>query len=200
MRKALERHEGTAVLERCSTLAAVGQALLAGEHDVASQLLGDHYPFVRAAAIERKYTALESTRVFVRDGFIDRYSGARLIYPPALRLISDALPAEFPYHLHWKTDRTHPAYYELAATIDHLIPVTRGGPDDEPNWVTTSMARNSAKMNWSLDELGWTLHPAGRFEDWDGMLGWFVDYVAAKPELRSQAWVRQWSTAAAGAL
>jgi HNH endonuclease len=54
-----------------------------------------------------------------------------------------------------------PAFWEVGATIDHVVPVTRGGADDESNWVTTSMARNSAKMNWTLEELGWTLHPPG---------------------------------------
>ena len=40
-------------------------------------------------------------------------------------------------------------------TIDHVIPVARGGADDESNVVTTSMLRNSAKSNWLLDEVGW---------------------------------------------
>ncbi|MFF0818704.1 HNH endonuclease [Rhodococcus sp. NPDC003318] len=50
--------------------------------------------------------------------------------------------------------QTHFAYWELFPTIDHIVPVTRGGADDESNWVTTSMLRNSAKAHWTLDELG----------------------------------------------
>ena len=46
-------------------------------------------------------------------------------------------------------------YWELIATIDHYLPVTRGGVDAPPNWMTTSQARNSAKLNWTVDELGW---------------------------------------------
>ncbi len=120
----------------------------------------------------------ESTRVFVRDGFLDRYTGERLIFPPVLRVLSIVLPDKFPYHPNWKTVVTHPAFWKVGATIDHVVPVTRGGADDESNWVTTSMARNSAKMNWTLEELGWTLHPPGNFGEWDGLLHWFLEYTA----------------------
>jgi hypothetical protein len=102
------------------------------------------------------------------NGFIDRYSGHRLVFPPVFRVLSVALPTDFPYHRNWKADVTHQAYYELAATIDHLLPVTRGGADDESNWITTSMAHHSAKMNWTLDECGWKLHPSGQLAKWDG--------------------------------
>jgi hypothetical protein len=119
----------------------------------------------------RRQGPVESTRVFVRDGFIDRYTGTRLIFPPVLRTLSEALPGEFPFHPNWKTDVTHPAYWEVGATVDNLIPVTRGGKDAEENWVTASMARNSAKMNWTLQDLGWHLHPPGDIRDWDGLPG-----------------------------
>ncbi len=113
-----------------------------------------------------------------------------------LRVLSIALPSEFPFHPNWKTDVTHPAYWELGATVDHLIPVSRGGADDESNWVTTSMARNSAKMNWTLEELGWVLHPPGDFGEWDGLMHWFLEYTRSHPEMLANASVRQWHRAA----
>jgi hypothetical protein len=149
---------------------------------------------------KRQYGPLAVTRVFVRDGFIDRYSGERLVFPPALRLLSAALPAAFPYHPNWKTTVTHPAYWEVSATVDHLVPVSRGGADQESNWVTTSMMHNSAKMLWTLDELGWRLHPGGRMDEWDGMLRWFVEYADAHPELTTAAHLRQWYRAARASL
>jgi hypothetical protein len=127
----------------------------------AASLLRNDYTFVPSMMAQRKYGAVESTRVFMRDGFIDRYTGEKLIFPPVLRILSALLPAEFPYHPNWKTDVTHPAYWELSATVDHLVPISHGGLDEESNWITTSMARNSAKMNWTLEELGWKLQDAG---------------------------------------
>ena len=114
--------------------------------------------------------------------------------------IGALLPSEFPYHPNWKTDVTHPAYWEVGATIDHLVPVTRGGPDDESNWVTTSMARNSAKMNWTLDELGWQLHAPGNFAEWDGLMRWFVDTAPTIPVALKNGSIRQWHRAATLAL
>jgi hypothetical protein len=90
---------------------------------------------------------VKATRIFKRDGFLDRYTGTRLVYPPVLRLLSLILPKEFPYHPNWKTADTHPAFWELQATINHKDPVTLGGGNDDDNLITTSMVRNSAKMN-----------------------------------------------------
>jgi hypothetical protein len=104
------------------------------------------------------------------------------VFPPVLRILSLVLRSEFPFHPNWKSDLTHPSYWELGATVEHLVPVTRGGVDDESDWVTTSMGRNSAKLNWTLSELGWTLHPLGIISDWDGLFGWFLRYTAVHPE------------------
>jgi hypothetical protein len=77
-----------------------------------------------------------------------------------------------------------------------VIPVTRGGADAPANWVTTSMAPNSAKMNRMLEELGWSMHPPGDVRDWDGLTGWFLDYTAAHPTSLASSSVRAWRRAA----
>lgn len=182
--------------EKSAVIASVCHALGAGDPDAAVCILREGYPFAPERVTSRRYGQVESTRVFVRDGFVDRYTGKPLIFPPVLRVLSAVLPSDFPFHPNWKTDVTHPAYWEVGATVDHLVPVTRGGADDESNWVTTSMARNSAKMNWTLEELGWTLHPPGDVLEWDGLLRWFLEYSAAHPESLTNASVRQWRRAA----
>ena len=48
------------------------------------------------------------------------------------------------------------------------------------------MLRNGAKGNWLLEELGWSLHPPGDMESWDGLLGWFVE-THASTRTRSKA-------------
>jgi len=162
-----------------------------GSRDQALTVLKRDYPFAPSPITKRKYGLLESTLLWVRDGFIDRYTAERLVFPPVLRIISAELPEEFPFHPNWKTDVTHPAYWELTATVDHLVPVSRGGPDHESNWVTASMAHNSAKGNWTLAELGWTLQPPGKFGDWDGLVHWFVDYTDSRPQLLTDGSMRQ---------
>lgn len=199
MESTVNEREPNPALGKCDALAAVCQALTGGAHERAVDILRDHYPFAPEPMVRRRYGPVQATRVFVRDGFIDRYTGERLIFPPVFRVISVRLPAQFPFHPNWKTDVTHPAYWEMGATIDHLVPVSRGGADDEANWVTTSMARNSAKCNWMLEELGWTLHPRGDGA-WDGLMRWYLDYTAAHPEVLLDGSMRQWRKGAELAL
>lgn len=145
---------GTDILARvCATVED-------GEAEAARAILVREYPFEPLGNVGRRYSAEASMRVFVRDGFIDRYSGRRLVFPGTLRLLSKLYPVEFPFHANWKTDACHFAFYELFPTIDHVRPVSRGGPDAEANWVSTSMVRNAAKANFTLEELGWSLRPA----------------------------------------
>lgn len=187
-------------MNKPDTIAAVCRALSDKALDSAAAILKQHYPFVPVEVTKRRYGPMASTRIFVRDGFIDRYSGDRLIFPPVFRVVSLELPSAFPYHPNWKTDVTHPAYGELAATVDHLVPVTRGGTDKESNWITTSMARNSAKTNWTLEELGWKLFPRGDMSSWDGLIHWFLEYTRAHPQALANPFVNQWHKAARSAL
>jgi hypothetical protein len=62
------------------------------------------------------------------------------------------------------------------------------------------MVRNSAKMNWTLEELGWILHPPGDIHKWDGMLRWFVEYTLAHPDVIQGQGIRLWLHAARSAL
>ena len=134
-------------MEKIAAIVGVCDALKRDARDEGISLLKREYPFVPHRATKRKYGPLELTRIFVRDGFIDRYTTERLIFPPVPLILSKELPVDFPYNKNWKTDVTHQAYWEVYVTVDHLIPVSRGGANDDSNWVTTSMARNSAKGN-----------------------------------------------------
>lgn len=186
--------------DKISVLAKVCLAISDGELDDASSSLKREYPFAPEPVTKRQYGAMESTRIFVRDGFRDRYTGDRLVFPAVLRALSAVLPQEFPFHPNWKTDLTHPAYWEVGASIDHLVPVSRGGRDDPTNWVTTSMARNFAKMNWTLEELGWKLLPPGDILEWDGLLSWFLRFAESRPDLFTSGSLRQWHRAAQAAV
>lgn len=181
---------------RVDAIVDVCRALECRAPDAARETLAQRYPFTAPPATPRRYGPSQATRLFIRDGFIDRYSGKRVVFPPVLRVISLMLPEEFPYHPNWKMDVTHPAYWELTATVDHIVPACRGGADDDQNWVTTSMARNSAKGNWTLEDLGWELHPAGAVADWDGLLGWYVEITSTQPALLLDDSMRKWRKAA----
>jgi hypothetical protein len=122
-----------------------------------------------------------------------------LIFPGTLLAISLLLPSEFPYQKHWRQSETHPAFWELYPTIDHVIPLARGGSDQEVNVVTTSMVRNAAKANWLLRELGWREELAAPIGNWDGLLSWFLIASQQFPILREDPGLKNWHKAARNA-
>ncbi len=173
-------------------IAKVCTALQAGVLSEAKGIVAEEYPFKPLKKEGRTCRDYQKLRIFMRDGFIDRYSGERLIFPPILRIISLAMPEEFPFHKNWKMSDCHPAYWHLLPTVDHVVPVSRGGFDEESNWVCTSQLRNGAKSNWLLDELGWQLHEAGDMKDWDGLLGFFMKYILDNPDTLKNDYIRSW--------
>jgi len=166
----------------------------------AKEIISTNYPFSFIDNVGRKYSEHQKTRIFLRDGFIDRYSGEEMVFPPVLRLLSNLMPEEFPFHKNWKMSECHFGYWQLLPTIDHIIPVSRGGIDDESNWVCTSQIRNSAKSSWLLEELGWQLHSSGDLSDWDGLTGWFMAYAANNATILDDSYIRSWHKAASKAI
>lgn len=174
------------------SIAAACHEISQGALKRARNIISTDYPFVPLSNAGRKYSDHQKTKIFMRDGFIDRYSGDRLVFPGALRLLSILMPEEFPFHSNWKTSECHLAYWQLLPTIDHIIPVSRGGEDVEENWVCTSQLRNGAKSNWLLEELGWSLHPPGCLGDWNGMINWYISYLDTNPQYLESKYLYSW--------
>lgn len=91
---------------------------------------------------------------------------------------------------------SHIVFWELFPTVDHVVPVARGGADDASNRVTASMLKNQAKSSWTMEELGWTLRPSGDVKQWDGLTEWFMDYTDSHPEVLTTAYSKRWYSAA----
>jgi hypothetical protein len=186
------------------SLMKVCECLGNGELHAASRILRSECPFERPTNLGRRYSAYQCMRVFLRDAFIDRYSGQRLVNPAVLRLVSSLFPEEFPFHPNWKQSECHLAVWQLFPTIDHLVPVARGGADEESNWITTSMFRNSAKGNALLSEIEWRLQPPGDPKAWDGLTTWAIGYLLTNseglPMSEHRAYIQTWLNAAQRAL
>jgi hypothetical protein len=152
--------------------------------DARSRIL-EQYPHTYTPCEHASISPYERLKIYIRDGFIDRYTGKRLIFPNALRLLSSELGQEvFPYHPNWKMSECHSAYWTYIPTCDHLIPKTKDGSDAPENLVTTCMAMNLAKSNSSLEELGWKLYDGGCLKDWDGLMGLYWQSIKKHPELK----------------
>jgi 5-methylcytosine-specific restriction endonuclease McrA len=182
--------------DKVDILAEALADLVQDNAQAASERIKANYPFEARPSVKRSWTPSRALAIFRRDGFVDRYSGRRLVYPGTLKVLSLLIPTVFPEHPSWKMSETHFAYWELFPTMDHILPVARGGSDTEENLVTTSFLRNQAKSSWTLEELGWVIHPAGDIEKWDGLLGATCSLVASRPELLANKYLRTWHDAA----
>ena len=163
--------------DKSSIISSIVSLLLDDKEASAKEIINQEYPHTQVEIDKRTYTMAQKMNQFLRDGFIDRYSGQKLLNPGILKIISHYFPDDFPYHPHWKMTETHIAYWELTPTIDHIYPIAKGGEDDESNWVTTSMKNNSIKSNYALDELQWKLYPRGEIVEWDGLTSVFLKLV-----------------------
>ena len=155
----------------------------------------ENYPFMDNLTQKRQYSKYQMCKIFLRDGFIDRYSGNKLLFPGLIKILTIEFPDIFKYQKNWKRSETHIIYWDLFPTIDHYIPVTRHGEDNETNWITTSMIRNSAKASWTTEELGWELFEKGKLEDWDGLVHYFIDLTTKNPEYEKDNYINQWKKA-----
>lgn len=186
-------------MSTAEALRQVCELLSSGDSASAAEILSAAFPPALAFTPRSPWPLPRLTKVFVRDGFTDRYFGEPLVFPGALRALSVLSPSLFPYHRNWKQSLTHPAYWSHYPTIDHVVPVARGGADDETNVVTTSMLRNAAKSNWLLSELGWPTSSAPMNDTWDGLVAWFCREYEKSERLRYEPSLRQWYKAAKSA-
>ena len=191
--------------QRAAELEGVTNAMRfvwSGDISTAREVIESTCPFNRLAPTKRHFSEKKTMQIAWRDGFIDRYSGERLVNPGALRVLAERLgPDVFPFHPNWRMDSTHLAFWDLFPTVDHINPVAREGLDSEDNLVITSMRNNGAKSNWPLSELpGWSLHDAGDVNEWDGLTRMFVDVVEKDHSLLEISNVKRWYAASKSVL
>ena len=163
-------------MDKVSAIKLSALSILDGRIDNAKNIINKEYPFKKIIPEGRNYTDKEKYEQFVRDGFIDRYSGEKLVNPGMLKVLSFYMPDVFPYQSHWKMGECHNAYWELIPTIDHIVP----------------MLHNSIKSNWTLKQLNWKLYPAGDMAEYDGLTELFVKLTENNLELFEDAHIKRW--------
>jgi len=107
--------------------------------------------------------------IYDRDRYQCRYCGRKTVLIEVMRLLSGLFPEQFPYHPNWKASETHPAYWSVSATHDHVVPVSRGGDSLDPsNIVTACWACNARKSGLRLEDIGFTLREPND-QTWRGL-------------------------------
>lgn len=179
-------------MDKIDTIIEATSLIAVGDVASAEQKIKEGYPFVPVQKDGRNYTTKQMVEQFYRDGFIDRYSGGKLLNPGMLRVMSEKMPEVFPFQAHWKTDECHMAYWDYQPTVDHIYPIALGGKDESENWASTSMVNNLAKSNFTLEQLHWTLKSAGDIKDWDGLSGQFIKIVGQDASLLKVKKIKDW--------
>lgn len=183
--------------EQIDALFEAAKLLANDEIKEAEKIIKEKYPFIpikHENGKNRKATKKQLMEQFFRDGFIDRYSGKKLINPGMLLTMSVKMPKEFPYQSNWKTDECHIAYWNYYPTLDHIYPISLGGKDTPENWASTSMVYNSFKSNFTLEQIGWTLKNKGNIKDWDGLSNFFIKIVEKDESLIKNKVIKSWYT------
>ena len=109
-------------MSKCDVITLACEALSKGQLEESKKIIKENYPFDMVETKKWNFSKTKLLQVFIRDGFIDRYSGEKLIFPGALRVLSELIPKEFPYQEHWKMSECHIAWWQLFPTIDHKVP------------------------------------------------------------------------------
>ena len=182
-------------MEHIDVIESVANLILRKRIDDARKLVNEEYEHKYITYETRKMSYVDKLRIYIRDGFIDQYTGKKLVFPNVLRIITEELGESFPYHTNWKMSDCHIAYWEFMPTYDHIIPIARGGKDIPENIVTTSQIMNSAKSNFLREEVGFKLFQAGNLEEWDGMIKWYREYVNENPKILRSKYIYQWHSA-----
>ena len=107
--------------------------------------------------------------IYVRDGWRCRYCGTRAID----RIMRARLHRCLPDVARWgaRNADKHTALAALSASLDHIVPHSRGGTNDEPNLVTACNACQFGRGQWTLDEVGFwdpREYPPV-LDEWDGL-------------------------------
>jgi hypothetical protein len=68
--------------DKADVIARICAALAADRIAKAADIGRREYPFLPVQKCKRAYTPFQSMRIFLRDGFVDRYNGDRLVFPP----------------------------------------------------------------------------------------------------------------------
>ena len=112
--------------------------------------------------------------VFEADSYICRICDRKTIALPVLRRVSAAMPDLFPFHPNWAFGAGHIVYLTHSASLEHVIPLARGGADESSNFVTTCYGCNDARGDRTLEEMVWSLQPR-RSASWRGLTEYLAD-------------------------
>lgn len=121
-------------------------------------------------ASSRMPSSAAAMALFARDGWHCRFCDCRVVPPKMRAAMRIALPGAIPWS---ETEGYHGGFYALSASVDHVVPHSAGGGNDQENLVTACWSCQFGRGAWSLEEVGLS-DPRDRSpvrDEWDGLMG-----------------------------
>ena len=117
----------------------------------------------------RMPNASQSLEIMMRDGFRCRFCESRVVIKDALRIFAKYLPNEA--RIGNTNKENHFGLATLTASIDHLLPYSRGGTNEYTNLVTACGPCQYGRNRWTLEEVQIEnpLCFPPIIDDWDGL-------------------------------
>ena len=111
----------------------------------------------------------EQMKVMQRDGFRCRFCESRVIVKDAYRIFTRLLPLQA--RAGSTNEENHFGLSTLTASIDHLLPYSRGGTNDRENLVTACGPCQFGRNQWTLEEVEIEnpLNYPPLVDEWDGL-------------------------------
>ncbi len=126
-------------------------------------------PAGKGAKVASRMPSGEATRaLFARDGWRCRFCECCVVPPKVRAAMRAALLGAIPWS---ETEGFHGAFYAMSASVDHIVPHSAGGTNDDENLVTACWPCQFGRGAWSLEEVG-VLDPHKRppvKDGWDGL-------------------------------
>ena len=118
---------------------------------------------------QRMPSSRKRVGIYERDGWRCRFCGIRVISTKARTTFRKLFPSE----TRWDGPEyeRHSALYATAVSLDHVVPHSRGGNNDETNLVTACFCCQHGRGQWLLDEME-LYDPRERapvVDNWDGL-------------------------------
>lgn len=114
--------------------------------------------------------------VFYRDDWMCRYCGEAVFFAQALKLLDSLNPNHGYYHPNGKSGAILPLFQWRWASVDHVVPVTKGGQNRLDNYVTSCRQCNLRLSNDTENRP--SPNPKRRKDQslrWDGLAGIYYE-------------------------
>jgi len=100
----------------------------------------------------RMPSAQDELAIATRDGWRCRFCDSRVISKKAKTVLNSLFPSE----ARWGriNSEKHCALSALTASLDHILPHSRGGNNDQENLVTACGSCQFGRNQWTLEEVG----------------------------------------------